>query len=135
MSRFPKAQRADNTTHKNSGRGAAVAVQLYSGCVSHAAGGPCCLCLPPPHYHSNPSTHTHTSHLVQLAVMYAHPLTLTAELLFLFFCLFSSYHVSVPAHYCTFIPSATATKPFFKKIFFITKMSSSFAHLNALLYF
>lgn len=60
-------------------RGATVAVLLYSGCVSHAAGGPCSLCLPPPHYLSNLNKHTHTyactqnkSHPLLLYVMFAH---------------------------------------------------------------
>lgn len=45
---------------KTLNRGATVAVLLYSGCVSHAAGGPCSLCLPPPQYLSNLNKHTHT---------------------------------------------------------------------------
>lgn len=67
-----------------------MAEQLYSGCVSHAAGGPSCLCLPPPHYLS---AHR-TSHPVLLAVMHTHPLNPTAALLSLSFLLIKGLLVS-----------------------------------------
>lgn len=90
MARFLRSYQGDNIRLKKKNnmkiqRVAAVAVPLYSGCVSHATDGPCCLCLPPPYYLLNPNTniYTHTSQAELLGVMGTYPLTFTAEL----FCL------------------------------------------------
>ena len=83
--------------HKNSNRAVAVAVRLYSGCVSHVAGGPCCLCLPPPHYLLKLSKHTHTHQSSRAAHCDVHsPFEPHSR---------TSFFVFVFSPYCGFVPS------------------------------
>lgn len=80
--------------NKNSSRCAALFWMLMLS-VSHAADGPCCLCLPPPRCLSALSvrTHTHkssTSHTFLLTLMYSQRLKPTAA-----FHSFSSYFILI----------------------------------------